>query len=346
MNVLQAQELKEYILDNEYVEQILDDLGCKHIRHRGEYISASNPDGNNTQAVIVYLNENLTCLNYTRQIAKNKRTTDIFDLVSFYQDFSFPEALKYVHSLLGLDYYAEREELCESLQILRMLKDMQLNDGDVDDTPVKPIPEKILSYYLPYGNIMFADDNISLEVQQEFEIGYDSMSNYITIPVRDSLGSLCGVKGRYFGQPDERHTKYTYLEKCNKAKILYGYWQNRECIKNSKFLYIVESEKAVQQLATIGVRNVVATAGKTISQFQIELITRTGCIPILALDKDVEEDELKEIAAMFMEGIVVYAIIDKDNVLDEKESPSDNPEKWAYLVKNHIYKIRDGNNNE
>lgn len=344
--MLQAQELKEYILDNEYVEQILDDLGCKHIRHRGEYISASNPDGNNTQAVIVYLNENLTCLNYTRQIAKSKRTTDIFDLISFYQDCSFPEALKYVHGLLGLDYYAEREELCESLQILRMLKDMQLNDEDADDTPIKPISERILSYYLPYGNKMFDDDNISLEIQQEFEIGFDAQSGYITIPIRDSLGALCGVKGRYFGEPDEWHTKYTHIEKCNKGRILYGHWYNREYIKNSKNIFIFESEKAVQQLATMGYRNAVSTGGKTISKYQVELITRTGCTPIFAYDKDVEEDELKEIAAMFMDGITVYAIIDKDNILDEKESPSDNPEKWAYLVKNHIYKIRDGNNNE
>lgn len=344
--MLQAQELKEYILDNDYIEQILDDLGCKHIRHRGEYISASNPDGNNTQAVIVYLNENLTCLNYTRQIAKNKRTTDIFDLVSFYQDCSFPEALKYVHGLLGLDYYAEREELCESLQILRMLKDMSLNEDDADDTPIKPISERILSYYLPYSNKMFTEDNISLEIQQEFEIGFDAQSGYVTIPIRDSLGALCGVKGRYFGEPDERHTKYTYLEKCNKGRILYGHWYNREYIKNSKNIFIFESEKAVQQLATMGHRNAVSTGGKTISKYQVELITRTGCTPIFAYDKDVEADELKEIAAMFMDGITVYAIIDKENVLDEKESPSDNPEKWAYLVKNHIYKIRDGNNNE
>lgn len=338
--MLQAQELKEYILDNEYIEQILDNLGCGHIRHRGEYISASNPDGNNTQAVIVYLNENLTCINYTRQIAKNKRTTDIFDLVAFYKDCSFPEALKYVHSLLGLDYYAEREELCESLQILRMLKDMHTDTDNTDNTPVKPISEKILTYYLPYGNKMFEKDNISLSVQQEFEVGYCPASNYITIPVRDSLGTLCGVKGRYFGQPDERHTRYTYLEKCNKAKVLYGYWQNRDYIKRSKFLYIVESEKAVQQLATIGVRNVVATGGKTISQFQIELITRTGCTPILALDQDVQENELQDIANMFMDGVSVYAIIDKENILGEKESPSDNPVHWAYLIQNHVYVIK------
>jgi DNA primase len=119
-------------------------------------------------------------------------------------------------------------------------------------------------------------------------------------------------------------------------------WQNREYIKNSKFVYVVESEKAVQQLATIGVRNVVSTGGKTISKTQVELIVRTGCTPIFAYDKDVQEDELQEIAFMFMDGISVYAIIDKEDVLGEKESPSDNAEKWHRLVKNHIYQISKG----
>ena len=107
-------------------------------------------------------------------------------------------------------------------------------------------------------------------------------------------------------------------------------------------MYVLESEKAVQQLATIGVHSCVSTGGKTISKYQVEEIIRTGCTPILALDKDVGEDEVKNIASRCMEGSEVYAIIDKDNILDEKESPSDNPEKWKHLIKNNIYKISKG----
>jgi DNA primase len=35
-------------------------------------------------------------------------------------------------------------------------------------------------------------------------------------------------------------------------------------------------------------------------------------------------------------------MIDRDNILDKKESPSDNPQKWQHLVKNNIYKIKGG----
>jgi DNA primase len=339
---MDIRDLKEEILNRDLLPDILSEIGCHHIQDRGDYITCGNRDGDNPRSIVVYKNEYISCANYTRQITKNGRSADIFDLVAYVEDCSFAEAMKFVCGLAGIDYYGERTDLPESLQILRMLKDMSINDDSEDNSPVKPISEKILSYYLPFGNKMFEEDNISLEVQREFEVGYCCQSNYITIPIRDSLGVLVGVKGRYFGVPDEYHSKYTYIERCNKGKILYGYWQNKGYIKNSKYIYIVESEKAVQQLATMGIRSCVSTGGKTISKYQVEEITRTGCTPVLALDKDVDEEELENIASMFMDGISVYAIIDKENILDEKESPSDDPEKWSLLVKNHIYKVSKG----
>ena len=338
---MRSSDLKEHIIDTQCLDTILEDLGCGHIVRHDGYYTCSNYDGDNKSAIVIYLNENLTTINYTRDIAKTKRTTDLFDLIAFYKDCSFPEALRYVHGLLGLDFYQEKEEVCESLQILRMLKEMNSGSDEIDEKPLQPISEKILTYYSPYGNKMFLDDGISLTVQKEFEVGLCPQTNYITIPIRDAVGTLVGVKGRYFGEPDECHSKYTYLERCNKSRILYGYWQNKDCIKHSQFIFIAESEKAVQQLATMDIRNVVATSGSKISKYQTELIVRTGCTPIFIYDKDITEDELKNIADMFMDGIPVYAIIDKENILDEKESPSDDPKKWECLVKNHLYKIKE-----
>ena len=83
-----------------------------------------------------------------------------------------------------------------------------------------------------------------------------------------------------------------------------------------------------------------ATGGKTISKHQVELISRTGCTPIIAFDKDVEEDELRHIADMFMDGITVYAVIDKDNLLDEKESPMDREDAWTTLYKDYVFKLK------
>ena len=344
---MKSSDLKEYIVEQNCIDTILEDLGCGNIVLHGGYYTCSNPDGNNKSAVTVYVNDSLTVINYTRCIAKNKRTTDLFDLVAFYKDCSFPEALKYIHSLLGLDYYQEREEPCESLQILRMLTDMASNDNnDEDSQPLHPISEKVLSYYLSCGNKMFESDGISLEVQQEFMIGYDPQSNRITIPLLTPAGDLCGVKGRLFGEADEYNPKYLYIEKTVKSKLLYGLYENREYIKNSNYIFIFEAEKSVLQCASNGIRNCVALGGKSISKTQVELVVRTGCTPIIALDKGISLEEIKNVAASFPESIPVGYIFDNDNVLEDKQSPSDNFQSWQHLVKNNIYKIKGGDSNE
>lgn len=337
---MKSSDLKEYIVDEQYIETILEDLNCGHIVKHNGYYTCSNPDGNNPSAVTVYENYNLTVINYTRDIAKNKRSTDIFDLVSFYKDCSFPEALKYVHVTLGLDYYQEKQEVCESIQLLHFLQGMSTEDYMENSQPLKPISEKVLSYYLPHPNKMFIDDNINYDIQQEFNIGYDPHTNRITIPIYDSIGSLVGVKGRLYGEPDEINSKYLYIIPTNKSAILYGYWQNKDVIKNSRYLYIVESEKGLMQLASMGVRNAVSTGGKKISKTQVELITRICCIPIIAFDKDVDEDELKSIADMFGDKIDVFAIVDNQNLLNDKESPMDRPEAWFMLCKDCVYQIK------
>lgn len=338
---MQVNELKEYLLNNELCEDVLTALGCGHVRNRGEYISASNPDGgDNKQAITLYLSENLNCIDYTRQISKTKRATDIFDLVAYFKQCTFAESMKWVCDTVGLDYYHEPDDVPESLKILRFLKEMSTGSDDEDNTPLKPISEDVLRYYLPYGNKMWEDEGISLETQREFNIMYDPQTNYIVIPIFDSIGSLVGIKGRYFGISDEYHSRFTYLEKCNKSKVLYGYWQNKEFIKNNKYIIVVESEKSVLKLAEYGYRNVVSTGGKTISKYQVELITRTGCVPIFAFDEDVKEDELEDIANLFIDGVSIYAVIDRDGLLEEKESPMDRQDVWRELYKNNVCKIK------
>ena len=85
---MNVQELKEYLLDNNCVEQVLESIGCHSIINHGNYISCANYNGDNVRGVIVYLNENITVINYTRSILKNKNSADIFDLIKYNQDCS------------------------------------------------------------------------------------------------------------------------------------------------------------------------------------------------------------------------------------------------------------------
>lgn len=341
---MDTQRLKEHILDNNLIPNILEELGCHHIRQRSDMVQAANPDGDNPTAICVYLNENLTTLNYTRQILPSgqTRTTDIYDLVVFLRDCSFFEALKWLCELCGLDYYAEEDKVPESLQILQFLNQMNKEcvEEETDYSPLKPIDPSVLNYYMPVGNILFEKDGISLSTQRFFEVGYDPQTNRLTIPIYSEIRHLVGVKGRLFQEKiEEGQNKYLYLFNCNKGKVLFGLDKNLDAIMNQGKVYVVESEKAVMQMYDMGYYGV-ATGGSKITKHQINMLTRLGVQIIFAYDKDIEENELNNIADQFVEGVPVYAIIDRDGILGEKESPSDNVNNWNQLVRNNVYKLR------
>ena len=336
--------LKEHILENNFIPTILEELGCHHIRKKDGYFQCANPDGDNTTAVCVYENTNLTTINYTRDISNGKNIhTDLISLVEFYKNETFPYAVKWICDVLDVDYYSNLDEdLPKSLQLTKMLVEMQSVDTDTETVkPSKPIPEKILSYFKPYVNDMFNEDGVSYETQAEFEIGYDEFTNRITIPIRDDLGNLVGVKARYFyRQVPEDEQKFMYIEKCARSQILYGLYKTINFIKRAQRVFVTEAEKGVQQLYDKGYFEAVATGGSKISKSQIDKLTRL-CVPIIfVFDKDITKEELDDIASRFIDGTEVYALIDTINILNEKESPTDNISKFEQLLEKCMYRLK------
>ena len=336
--------LKEHILENNFIPTILEELGCHHIRKKDGYFQCANPDGDNVTAVCVYENTNLTTINYTRDISNGKNIhTDLISLVEFYKNETFPYAVKWICDVLDIDYYSNlNEDLPKSLQLTKMLVEMQSVDTESEtEKPLKPIPEKILSYFKPYVNDMFNEDGVSYDTQAEFEIGYDEFTNRITIPIRDDLGNLVGVKARYFyRQVPEDEQKFMYIEKCARSQILYGLYKTINFIKKAQRVFVTEAEKGVQQLYDKGYFEAVATGGSKISKSQIDKLTRL-CVPIIfVFDKDIIKEELDDIASRFIDGTEVYALIDTIGILNEKESPTDNISKFEQLLEKCMYRLK------
>ena len=89
-----------------------------------------------------------------------------------------------------------------------------------------------------------------------------------------------------------------------------------------------------------GTCNIVGTGGKELSATQIEMLTRLGVDIIFAFDKDVSKSEIEDLSKRFLNGVPIYYIYDEDDILNEKESPTDDPQKWEHLIKNNIYNIK------
>ena len=215
--------------------------------------------------------------------------------------------------------------------------DMNNNIEEKEEIKLKPISEKVLTYYKNYVNDLFYNDGVDYSTQREFEIGFDLQTLRYTIPIRDEIGTLVGVKGRYY-KKDDSEEKYIYLEPCSKSKILFGLHKTMQYIKEKNEIIIVESEKSVLVLWSKGIRNVVAIGGHDLSKTQVEKITRLGVSEvILCYDEDVnrqdngiinKKDYLKE-ANKFIEQLTISAMVDiNGNILNRKESPCDNMDNF------------------
>lgn len=338
-----SNDIKEFIILNDKIEYILEELNCHHIKlHDNRYYTFGMPDGDNNKSTILYI-DNLSVIANTRDIQDEYGHSDLFSLICFLKDMYFSNALKWLCDLLNLDYYSnDTVELPMSIQITQLLQEMNKGLELEENTKVKPIAEVVLDTYYKIPNSKFLKEGISIKTQQEFELGMDLDSQRITIPIRDELGTLVGVKGRLLNSNSSLGDKYIYLEKCPKTRMCYGLYKTMKYIKETRICIVVESEKSVIKLWEYGIRNAVAIGGHEISKYQVEMLTRLGINEIVfCYDEDVSRNEdngkivkeyyLKE-ANKFIDHIKVSAMVDLEgNILDKKESPADDFNKFNKL---------------
>jgi len=339
---MDAKYLKEYIFENNHIKTILSELGMHHIikHNSGKYFTCGQPNGDNPISTIVYNNENLNVKAYTRNITDSFGNSDIISLVCYIRKCYFSHALKWLCDIVGLDYYTNPdEELPESIRWTRQLLKMMQYIDEEEIEVLKPINEWILSYYHQQPILQWwQHEGISLNTQAEFEIGFDLQTERIAIPIRDELSNLVGVKGRLFlRDPSNLLSKYMYIEPCAKTHILYGLHKTFKHIKKKGYVIVCESEKGVLQLWSQGYKNAVSIGGHSFSKIQIEKITRLDTTVIIAFDKDITESDILIECAKFMNNINMYYIMDKDGLLEGKQSPMDDTMKFERLLKNNKY---------
>jgi len=339
-----AQNIKEFVVNNDLIESVLVAIDCHHIKNKGDYYTCGNKDGDNCSAITVYKNDNITVVNYTRYMVNSNRGTDIFDLVAYNLDCSFFKALQFICDLFNLEYYQEIEKPPESLQLIQLLDSMSVSDGDeTNEFSLTPINQSVLKYYLPYPNKMWSDEGISLTTQNEFGVMYDPQSNRIILPLYDELENLVGIKGRIMTNSlKSGEQKYLYMTRFNKSRYMFGLNKTYSMIQQQGYVVVFESEKSVMLAYEHGI-GAVSICGCKMSKYQVDVLTRLNTKIILALDKDRIIDDIEAECDKFLPQIPVWYIYDKDNILNEKESPIDNWDKFQLLKKNNTYKFRKEN---
>ena len=335
--------LKKYIYDNQKIEYVLSEIGCKDICYHSnkEYYSCGNYNGDNPNAINVKNNEYLHVRNWTRPKYFNQNS-DLISLVQYNKNYEFIEAIKYLHKILGLSFVKEKsiktqQKKEDPLDIFKKVKCR----SPINVLDINVIDEILLNDYVPLIHIQWLREGIMPWTAKKFGLTYSYKRKRVVIPMRYWLtGELMGTNMRTtVDNYKEFGIKKYYLTPTYQKNInLFGLYENYNDIQKAGYVVVYEAEKSVLRRDSLNDATGVALSGKTISDEQIRILVGLNVDIIIALDKDVPIEEVRYICEKFYNVRNVSYIYDSWDLLKEKDSPADAKNKvFEFLMK---YKIK------
>lgn len=305
--------MKEYLKNNpEQIEKILSYYNYHSINITDKEIRFAKIGGNNPSGCRIKLNDNLSATDFTTSY-----NGDLFSLIATHTGLTYREVLKTITTMLGKkiegNYQSEEEVLFDGFfDTLYIPYESEKKEVTYDES----VLDKYNSGYKWFKR--FADDGILPSSQVKFKIGFDEESNRITIPWRDFEGKLIGIMAR-LNLDEKTNFKYIPLIPFPKHKFLYGLYQNKEYIKESREVYVFESEKSVMLGDSLGYKSFVALGGNSISKTQVEQLLKLNVNKIIialdeGLDTEIIKKDIKTIKdCLFMRDCKIGFILDKNN---------------------------------
>ena len=335
--------LKKYIFENEKVEFVLEKIGCHHITYHSnkEFWSCGNYDGDNIGAINVKNNQYLSVINYTREKDFDDNS-DIITLVQYNKKCSFIEAVKYLHGILGLEYKWQRkpqkvQDKVDPLYIFKKVKSKKR----VDVSDINVLDEDLLNDYIPMLHINWYREGIMPWTTKKFGLAYSYKQKRIIVPMRYWLtGELLGVNARTTVENyDELGIKKFFITPSyQKSLNLFGLYENYNNIQKAGYVVIYEAEKSVLKRDSLNDPTGVALSGHSISDEQARVLIGLNVDIVVSMDKDVPLEEVRHICDKFYNIRNVYYTYDKWDLLGEKDSIADMPNKiFDFMMK---YKIK------
>ena len=342
-----SQNLKEYILEHNQIEFILEDIGCHSIEFHPdkEYWSATQPDGDNKFGVIIKNNNYLNYYSYSRNINVNENK-DLFYLIQVTKKITFAETMRYVHKLLGLKYTFKKEEqkkedTIEKYNPLSIFQNIKKRRKSVNVLDFKSLDENVLDDYVPTIHIDLFREGIIGKTIKKFGLMYSYKWKRSIFPHRFwSTGELIGINARSSIENCEELgiSKYFITPGMPKSINLYGLYENYKDIEKAGYVTVFEAEKSVLKRDSLNDSTGVALSGHSMSEEQVRIILGLNIHEVvIALDKDVPIEEVWCMCEKFFHLRKVSYIYDKHDLLGPKDSPADSKNKvYEFLFKYRV----------
>jgi len=169
------------------------------------------------------------------------------------------------------------------------------NPLDPNVLELSPLPESMLGLFDACPTSLL-NAGFTEETLHQFDVGFDSVHNRITFPLRDYQGRLSGISGRDVTGNNLRYKVYDREYQHWDMPARWGF-DKRKILWNVHTLYpdllfnrgertvvVVEGFKACMWVRQAGIRNVVALLGTYMSEEQRWILERLGITLYLFLD--------------------------------------------------------------
>ena len=344
---MNAKELKKYICDNELVVTILEHINMHHINTLNpRFITCGMNDGDRANSTTVFHKDEYLGVNaYTRNIKSEGQTSqaDLINLTAYALNMEYISAKNYLIGFLGLENSGS-SRTADPISFFRKSIRKAKRENQRKEQVYYNVD--ILNNYLdlPHIDLIRKDSLIDLNILKKYHVMFDPRSERIVFPhfKYDDDSIILGLVGRTTNPSFKELNINKYMSllstRYDKTLNLYALCWNEKYIKKHKKVIVFEAEKSVMKADMYGLPIGVSVGCHDISEFQKKLLLSLNCEEIIiAFDKDVEEEHLIAQCEKFSKFVNVSYIIDKWNLLDEKDSPVDKGYKrWKFLYEHRV----------
>ena len=234
---------------------------------------------------------------------------NVFHFVMNYEHISFPEAVNMLAKNIGMDigltvnkvdnkndkYYEIMDIANKYFQNNLLSKEgsaarKYLEERKLTKETIKEFEIGLsLNKYDDLTNLLLKKGN-SLEELNLIDLSntnHDTYINRVIFPLHNKDGKVIGFSGRIYDNSDlnkYQNTKETPIFK--KGEILFNYHRAKDEIRKKNFVIVMEGFMAVIRAHTVGIDNVIATMGTSLTREQANLIKKLNNTIYLCYDGD------------------------------------------------------------
>lgn len=260
------------------------------------------------------------------------------DFLTKIEKMSFQDSVNYLANETGTELVRKRR--CEALAFFKTMKRIK-EKSEWKEVHREILPVTFLDQFSRQTPKLWADEDMDPEVLAEYEVMIDNKSNRIVYPIYDNNDNLIGAKGRTMFEDYKQIgiSKYMNYTKIQTTDFFVGMKNNRAEIRSNNSVIVFEGIKSGLKYTSYGFgRNWLAAETSCINDSQIKILISLGIKEvIIAFDSDVKLSKIKDCTEKLRKFIVVYAIVNQDGLLGEKESPVDRgPEVYKKLLEKKV----------